>query len=68
MSIFVGGRKPTQRGRYLPEQYTDRARKALIEARAEAARAGRREIGSEFILYAVLSVDGSGRRHSQSLR
>lgn len=44
----------------MPEQYTDRARKALIEARAEAARAGRREIGSEFILYAVLSVDGSG--------
>jgi len=44
----------------LPEQYTDRARKALIEARAEAARSGKREIGSEFILYAVLSVDGSG--------
>jgi ATP-dependent Clp protease ATP-binding subunit ClpC len=44
----------------LPGQYTDRARKALIEARAEAARTGRREIGSEFILYAILSVDGSG--------
>ena len=44
----------------MPDSYTDRARKALIEARAEAARAGRREIGSEFILYAVLSVDGSG--------
>ncbi len=44
----------------MPEQYTDRARKALIEARAEAARSGRREIGSEFILYAILSIDGSG--------
>lgn len=44
----------------MPDSYTDRARKALIEARAEAARAGRREIGSEFILYAVLSIDGSG--------
>lgn len=44
----------------MPEQHTDRARKALIEARAEAARSGRREIGSEFILYAILSIDGSG--------
>ncbi len=44
----------------MPEQHTDRARKALIEARAEAARSGRREIGSEFILYAILNVDGSG--------
>ncbi len=44
----------------MPEQHTDRARKALIEARAEAARSGRREIGSEFILYAILNIDGSG--------
>lgn len=44
----------------MPDKYTDRARKALIEARAEAARAGRSEIGSEFILFAILSVDGSG--------
>ncbi|MCK5785257.1 MAG: ATP-dependent Clp protease ATP-binding subunit [Candidatus Sabulitectum sp.] len=44
----------------MPEQHTDRARKALIEAKAEAARSGRIEIGSEYILYAILSVDGSG--------
>jgi ATP-dependent Clp protease ATP-binding subunit ClpC len=44
----------------VPEQYTDRARKALAEAKAEAARSGRKEVGSEFILYATLNVDGSG--------
>ncbi len=43
----------------MPEQHTDRARKALIEARAEAARSGRREISTEFILFAILNVDGS---------
>ncbi len=44
----------------MPEQYTDRARRALAEAKIEAARAGRKEVGSEFILYAILNVDGSG--------
>ncbi len=44
----------------MPEQYTDRARRALAEAKAEAARAGRKEVGSDFILYAILNVDGSG--------
>ncbi|MCK5034669.1 MAG: ATP-dependent Clp protease ATP-binding subunit [Candidatus Sabulitectum sp.] len=44
----------------MPEQHTDRARKVLIEARAEAARSGKREIGTEFILYAILNIDGSG--------
>lgn len=44
----------------MPEQHTDRARKVLIEARAEAARSGKREISTEFILYAILNIDGSG--------
>ena len=44
----------------MPERYSERARDAILEARAEAARMGKREIGSEFLLYAILSVDGSG--------
>jgi len=44
----------------LSEQYTTRARQAILEARSEAALAGKREIGSEFILYAILTIDGSG--------
>ncbi len=32
----------------------------MIAARAEAARMGHREVGTEFMLYAVISVDGSG--------
>lgn len=44
----------------MPDRYSERARDAILEARAEAARMGKREIGSEFLLYAILSVDGSG--------
>ncbi|MBD3369644.1 AAA domain-containing protein [Candidatus Fermentibacteria bacterium] len=40
----------------MPEQFSDRARSALNIARAEASKAGQTKVGSEHILYGLLSV------------
>jgi len=43
----------------LPDQFSDRARSSLNIARAEASKAGQTKVGSEHILYGILSVKGA---------
>ena len=43
----------------MPDQFSDRARSSLNIARAEASKAGQTKVGSEHILYGILSVKGA---------
>jgi ATP-dependent Clp protease ATP-binding subunit ClpC len=43
----------------LPEQYSERARSAINVARSEASKYGQTKVGSEHMLYGLLSVRGS---------
>ncbi len=43
----------------MPEQFSERARSSLNIARAEASKAGQTKVGSEHILYGLISVRGA---------